>query len=222
MDADRYYLELALAFVRGRRPDLAERGLPPAELLEVARAEGLSLHKFKRNATLPRVGKVLGILRGLMPAELLDVGSGRGTFLWPLLDELPWLPVTAIDADPIRARDLRAVREGGIERLRAIQADVGALPLPDGAVGVATVLEVLEHLEQPQAAVDELVRVARSFVVASVPSKPDDNPQHIQLFTPDSLRAMFMRAGARRVQIEHVPNHLVAVVRVEDREEASA
>jgi len=222
MDAERYYVELALAFVRGRRPDLAERVSDPVALLGLARDEGLSLHKFKRNATLPRVGKVLGILRGLMPSELLDVGSGRGVFLWPLLDELPWLSVSALDADPIRVRDLQAVRAGGIERLRALRGDACALPLRDDEVAVATVLEVLEHLPSPQEAAEELVRVARNFVVASVPSKPDDNPQHIQLFTPDSLREMFMRAGARRVQIEHVPGHLIAVVRVEDRVERGA
>ncbi len=219
MDSERYYVDLALAFVRGRRPDLAQRESDPSTLLGLARDEGLSLHKFKRNATLPRVGKVLGILRGLMPTELLDIGTGRGTFMWPLLDELPWLPVTALDADSIRVRDLEAVHAGGIERLRALRGDVCSLPLRDDEVSVATVLEVLEHLTHPQDAVDELVRVARSFVVASVPSKPDDNPQHIQLFTPDSLRDLFMRAGARRVQIEHVPGHLIAVVRVEDRPE---
>ncbi|MCA9708020.1 MAG: hypothetical protein KDK70_19360, partial [Myxococcales bacterium] len=79
------------------------------------------------------------------------------------------------------------------------------------------VAQVLEHLQEPHEAAAELLRVARRFVVVSVPSHPDDNPEHIQLFTPDSLRAMFMDAGARRVQIEHVPGHMIGVVRVEER-----
>jgi len=214
MDPERYYVELATAFVLGRCPALQGQALPPAELLERGRAEGLRLHKFKQNATLPRVAKVLGILRGLLPAELLDVGSGRGTFLWPLLHALPWLPVTALDADPRRVRDLGAVREGGVERLSVVHGDVCALPLPDDAVDVATALEVLEHLQEPSRAAAELVRVARRFVVASVPSGPDDNPQHIQLFSPASLRALLLEAGATRVQIEHVPGHMIAVARV--------
>lgn len=214
MDPERYYVELATAFVLGRCPWLQGEALPSATLLERGRGEGLRLHKFKRNAALPRVAKVLGILRGLHPRELLDVGSGRGTFLWPLLHELPWLPVTALDADPRRVRDLGAVREGGVERLSVVHGDACALPLSDDAVDVATALEVLEHLREPSRAAAELVRVARRFVVASVPSGPDDNPQHIQLFSPTSLRALLLEAGAKRVQIEHVPGHMIAIARV--------
>jgi ubiquinone/menaquinone biosynthesis C-methylase UbiE len=143
------------------------------------------------------------------------VGSGRGTFLWPLLHELAWLPVTALDADPRRVRDLGAVHEGGVERLSVVHGDVCALPLASDAVDVATALEVLEHLREPSRAAAELVRVARRFVVASVPSGPDDNPQHIQLFSPASLRALLLAAGAKRVQIEHVPGHMIAVAKLE-------
>jgi ubiquinone/menaquinone biosynthesis C-methylase UbiE len=211
MEPARYYVELAAAFVRGRHPALRDE--PLATLLLRGRAEGLRLHKFKRSAMLPRVAKVLGILRGLAPTELLDVGSGRGVFLWPLLHELPWLPVTALDADPLRVRDLVAVHDGGIERLTGVHGDACALPMADDATDVATALEVLEHLREPARAAAELVRVARRFVVVSVPSGPDDNPQHIQLFTPASLRALLLAAGAKRVQVEHVPGHMIAVAR---------
>jgi hypothetical protein len=82
-----YFTELAAAFVRGRLPDAPP--LPAGELIALGRRAGLRLHKFKSNAGLPRVRRVLGVLRGLAPADLLDVGSGRGTFLWPMLDAFP-------------------------------------------------------------------------------------------------------------------------------------
>src|ERR687894_3302325 len=110
--AERYYVGLAAAFVRGHLGELDPRS--PEELLRAGLAAGLRLHKFKRNAALPRVAKVLGILRGLAPASLLDVGSGRGAFLWPLLDTFPALPVLAIDRDPRRTADLGALRAGGV------------------------------------------------------------------------------------------------------------
>ncbi|HKB05161.1 MAG TPA: hypothetical protein VKD90_23250 [Gemmataceae bacterium] len=81
MDETHYFLDLAAAFVRGRLPDAPD--LPPAELVEYGRTQGLRVHKFKRATELPRVRRVLGILRGIGPAEVLDIGSGRGTFLWP-------------------------------------------------------------------------------------------------------------------------------------------
>ncbi|MFO8083850.1 MAG: hypothetical protein R6U27_05975 [Desulfobacterales bacterium] len=48
--------------------------------------KGLRLHRFKRNHSLPRVQKVLGILKTIQPASLLDIGTGRAVFLWPLID----------------------------------------------------------------------------------------------------------------------------------------
>jgi ubiquinone/menaquinone biosynthesis C-methylase UbiE len=206
---ERYYLELAAAFVLGR---LEDGEGPDEEVFERGQRAGLKLHKFKRTAGLPRVQKVLGVLRGLAPADLLDVGSGRGVFLWPLLDSMPGMPVLAIDRDPLRAADLGAVARGGIGWLRAARMDMERLALADGAVDVATVLEVLEHGDSPERAAAELMRVARRAIVVSVPSQPDDNPQHVRLFTRASLEGLFLGVGARRVAIEYVPGHMVAMV----------
>ncbi len=203
------YPQLAAAFVRGR---LGRSDLSDEELIALGRERGLRLHRFKRSG-LPRVRKVIGILKGLRPAELLDVGSGRGTFLWPLLDAEPELPVTAIDLELFRVRDLAAVRAGGVATLRPSWQSTLALGFAAGAFDTVTALEVLEHLRTPEVAARELLRVARRFVVASVPSKPDDNPQHLRLFSRDALRDLFLRAGARAVTVDHVLNHRVAVVK---------
>lgn len=89
-----------------------------------------------------------------------------------------------------------------------------ALPFPDRAFDVVTCLEVLEHLDQPDRAASELVRVGRRFVIASVPSKPDDNPEHIQLFTDRSLRDLFLDRGAQSVKTQYVPNHILCIARL--------
>jgi 2-polyprenyl-3-methyl-5-hydroxy-6-metoxy-1,4-benzoquinol methylase len=211
--AARYFGGLAEAFVRGRLGVDAE-GLEGAPLLRLGLARGLRLHKFKRNDDLPRVRRVLGILRGLSPASLLDVGSGRGTFLWPLLDALPGFPVTAIDRDPRRATDLAAVARGGIHRLEAREMDVTRLDFEDGAFDVVTALEILEHLRDPKAGAREVLRVARRAVIVSVPSKEDDNPDHHQLFDEQSLAALFTdgTSAPRRIATERVRGHIVAVV----------
>jgi hypothetical protein len=48
----------------------------------------------------------------------------------------------------------------------------------------------------------------------SVPSRPDDNPEHIHLFDRDTLDGMLRAAGAKRVSIEFVRDHLIAAARV--------
>ena len=209
MAGTRYFEELAAAFVRGK---LGESGASAQETIALGLSRGLKLHKFKRQAELPRVHRVLGVLRGLGPETLLDVGSGRGTFLWPLVDAFPSLPVLAVDESEVRVRDLHAVRVGGIDRLSASRMDACALALPDKSRDVATILEVLEHLERPALAAQEAMRVARRFVVASVPAHADDNPGHRHLFGEAAIERLF--AGAGRTSFERVLNHIIAVVRL--------
>jgi 2-polyprenyl-3-methyl-5-hydroxy-6-metoxy-1,4-benzoquinol methylase len=206
-----HYKALAAAYARGalERPELDDDAA-----IDAALDAGLRLHRFKRSGVLPRVRRVIGALRGLGAVRLVDVGTGRGAFLWPLLDEMPEIDVTSIDLLPHRALDVDRVRRGGVERVRAARMDACAMGFADGAVDVVTQLEVLEHMTSPELAAREAVRVARTAVVASVPSHEDDNPEHVQLFDAASLEAMFLRAGARRVSIDHVLGHIVCVAMV--------
>ena len=217
---DFYFNRLAAAFVRGRlgitQPSLD--ALPKPELVDLVAqglGAGLRLHRFKRTMGLARVSRVLGILQGLRPDSLLDVGSGRGAFLWPLLDRFPDLPVTAIDTDPKRIADIQAVVAGGVKTLAGRVADVTDMDFDDGAFDVVTLLEVLEHVPQPERALSEAVRLARRFIVVSVPSHADDNPEHIHLFSRDRLASLLREAGAKRVTTEAVHNHWITVANVQ-------
>ena len=204
-----HYVALAAAYARGV---LGEPALDDATAL--ARGSDLpELHRFKRTAQLPRVRAVLGALRGFAPATLVDLGSGRGVFVWPLLDALPELAITATDVLPRRAQLFALVARGGVARLTCARADMRQLPFCAGAVDCVTALEVLEHLpgDGPARAAREAMRVARRAVIATVPSHEDDNPEHVQLFDGAALEALFRGAGARRVRIDHVLNHIVAV-----------
>ncbi len=178
-------------------------------IIRDARKQGLRIHAFKRTMGLRRVNRVLGMLKGLNPSGLLDIGSGRGAFLWPLLDGFPQLAVTAIDTDERMVERIEAVRVGGIERLSVCNMNAAALEFDDNAFDVVTMLEALEHIPDYEAAAREAVRVASQFVTLTVPSKDDDNPGHIHLFTGERLKALFLNSGAVRVRVEYILNHIV-------------
>lgn len=207
---ERLYGGLAAAFVRGTLAGVAP-GLSDGEAIASGRAAGLKMHRFKRTIELPRVRAVIGVLRGLAPSRLLDVGTGRGVFLWPLLDAFPDLEVTAVEPDAKRRAYLEAVKRGGVARLTVSGEDACTLPFPDRSFDVVTVLEVLEHQHDPLPMARTALRLAGRCVVASVPSKPDHNPEHVQLFSARTLAELLTRAGARSVRIDHVLNHMIAV-----------
>lgn len=227
-----YYQRLAAAYVRGTLGQASEFDAPEAAIRDLFAAplddlapdqlqaivqrgldSGLRLHRFKHTMGLPRVEKVLGILRGLQPDTLLDIGSGRGAFLWPLLDAFPYLRVTCTDILEHRVAGIHAVHEGGVATLAAVRADATALPFADGSFDVVTMLEVLEHIPDTRRALAEVCRVARRFVVLSVPMHPDDNPEHIHLFDQRELTGLLQQQGIARVSAEHVLNHLILVAR---------
>ena len=215
---ERYDARMMAAFVRGTlgggddplfaAPLEALSESDCERLLALGRAAGLKLHYFKRHEALPRVRMAMGFLRGVRPESLLDVGSGRGAFLFPFLREFPGVPVTSLDILARRAAMLAAIGAGGVDRLTALDRDICDWDAPDGSFDVVTLLEVLEHIPDVQAAVRNAVRLARRFVVVTVPSKPDDNPEHIHLLTKDILTGLFTAAGCGRLQFGGVPGHL--------------
>lgn len=154
---------------------------------------------------------VLGFLRGVQPKSLLDVGSGRGVFLFPFLREFPEVPVTAADLLSRRVELLSAVAAGGVGRLTVFQEDICTWDMSPGSFDVVTLLEVLEHIPAVDRAVEATVRLARRYMVVTVPSKPDNNPEHIHLLTKEKLTALFSAAGCEKLKFGGANGHLLLI-----------
>lgn len=205
-----YLLPIAAAYVRGK---LRLEG-SDEELFEKGRERGLKLHRFKRSQ-LPRVTKCIGLLKGLRPSTQLDIGPGRGAFLWTMITEIPYVQVTCVDVLDHRVELINTVRRGGIDRVCCEARDVQQLDFQDNQFDVVTALEVLEHLSNPGRAVKELCRVGKDWLLVSVPSKPDNNPEHINLFSADDLQKLLLDGGAKSVQMHHVLNHRIALAKID-------
>jgi len=221
-----YFDKFAAAFVRGKLmkhhlsrtfPDLFTMSLEQLSetqtgtLISLSKEVGLRLNKFKRTTRLPRVQKVLGILKGLRPGHLLDIGTGRGAFLWPMIQEFPQLPVTCIDILDQRVSDLQALREGGLNQLTSIRMDATIMAFKNNSFDVITMLETLEHILEAEKAVSEICRVVESFIILSTPSKGDNNPEHVHLFNAEKLEKMLKRNGVKNVKFDYVLNHIIAL-----------
>ena len=195
--------------------ELSELTNGEKEILESAgRKAELKLYRFKNMGDLPRVQMAMGFLKSVWPESLLDVGSGRGVFLFPFLTEFPFVPVTSADILPHRVEFLKDIALGGIQTLTAVQENICTWNAPDKSFDVVTMLEVLEHIPEVEQAVFNAVRLARRYVVVSVPSKPDNNPEHIHLLTKDKLTDLFTRAGAKNLHFDGVNGHLFMTARV--------
>lgn len=89
------------------------------------------------------------------------------------------------------------LHSGGLANLHPIRADITRLNEADNSFDVVTMLEVMEHIPDTEAVVRQAVRLARNYIIVSVPSKPDDNPEHIHLFSAAGLMHLFDEAGCK-------------------------
>ena len=155
------------------------------------------------------IAQWLGTLSGLVDANvpsdelLLDAGAGAG---FSLAGFATGRRVVAVDLHHAKVRQIH----DRVPHAELVTADVTRLPVPDGAVGWATSIEVLEHLPRPELLVAELARVCRDGVVVSVPWEPwfklgnlargknvrrmGNDPEHIGAFGPASLSALLGRS----------------------------
>lgn len=229
---ERYHLPPAAAWIRGHAmaagvPVLSRELLEPplgdlteaeqAEIVEAGQLAGLKLYPFKAGQQeLPRVRRTMGFLRSIPFETVLDVGSGRGVFLLPFLEAFPWVRVTSLDLLEKRVTFLRELAAGGFTQLRAEKGNICDQPFPEDSFDVVTMLEVLEHIPEVERAVAAAVRMARQYVVVTVPSKPDNNPEHIHLLTKDILTGLFQQAGCGgRLHFDGVGGHLFLVAAVD-------
>ncbi len=231
---ERFDIETAAAWILGHArasgvPVLPEElrsrtanGCTDDELLQIVEAgheAGLKLYPFKAGTqTLARTRRVMGFLRSIKFETMLDVGSGRGVFLIPFMKEFPWVWVTSLDLLEKRVAFLNELADGGFQQLHAERRDICTQPFPDNSFDVVTLLEVLEHIPAVEKAVAAAVKMARQYVVVTVPSKPDDNPEHIHLLTKDKLTQLFGAAGCTKLHFDGVEGHLFLVATIDKQE----
>jgi len=114
-----------------------------------------------------RIAKSLSFVRLLRPTTVVDVGSGAGGTAQRIQHETQ-ADIVCFDISPAA---VNACRERGLNA-GVLDIDQEDLPLPDSSVDVVLMTEVIEHLVDPDRALQRVRRVlnANGHLVLSTPN----------------------------------------------------
>ena len=147
----------------------------------------------------------------LTPGRLLDVGAGRGRFV-AQAREAGWY---AHGIEPSR-RGIAAARAIGIE---LVEGTIDDVDVPPGSLDAATLWHVLEHVDDPGAALERIAGWLRpgGVLLVGVPNLASvqavigaarwyhlDVPRHRTHFTVQGLEALLRAHGLEPVSTRHV------------------
>jgi len=103
----------------------------------------------------------------ISPNKILDIGCGEGKVLEQLRASHP-APSIGIDLDP--ARIFLAKSQSG--HIPFAVGNAQELPYDDNSFDFVMILEVLEHVGEPDLVLREAYRVTSKYLLASVPNEP--------------------------------------------------
>ena len=127
------------------------------------------------------------------PTSLLDVGCGEGVLVHRWAERLGTGRVVGIDLEEESIQAGWAERQAPNLEYRVMEAE--NLPFADGEFDLASAIEVLEHVPDPEHTVGEMARCAKRHLLVSVPREP-------------LWRMLNMARGAYWAQLGNTPGHL--------------
>jgi 2-polyprenyl-3-methyl-5-hydroxy-6-metoxy-1,4-benzoquinol methylase len=147
--------------------------------------------------------------RKAAPASILDVGCGEGVLTEQWADKLGSGRIVGIDLDDPKLKAEWDKRRRANLEYRV--EDATNLSFADDEFELAAAIEVLEHVPDPERTVSEMARVAKRWLLVSVPREPvwrtlnmargaylkdfGNTPGHINHWSKRSFVSMLSRYG---------------------------
>ncbi|MGO9489280.1 MAG: class I SAM-dependent methyltransferase [Solirubrobacteraceae bacterium] len=127
------------------------------------------------------------------PASVLDVGCGEGVLVHRWAQRRPDAQLVGIDLEEESIQTGWAEHKAPNLQYRVMEAS--DLPFADGEFELASAIEVLEHVPDPEHTLAEMARCASSHLLVSVPREP-------------LWRMLNMARGAYWSALGNTPGHL--------------
>jgi len=132
--------------------------------------------------------------------KILDIGCGNGCYLGQM--RLYGFECYGCEPDPIRAKTA-----GAIKGVNISATDLHAAQYPDGFFNVVHIWNVLEHVHDPMAVLQEANRILKrnGLIVISSPNREcvlnyvfpnrEDVPRHLYIFSYRTIRCYLEKSG---------------------------
>ena len=133
------------------------------------------------------------LMADAQPQSLLDVGCGEGVLVHRWALSMPQARLVGIDLEEESIQAGWATREAPNLEYRTTGAE--DLPFAENEFELASAIEVLEHVPDPEHTVAEMARCASRHLLVSVPREP-------------LWRMLNMARGAYIGQLGNTPGHL--------------
>ena len=182
----------------GSKLGASERFVPDRDRGRLIEAEHITRYRWAAQAAADRTVLDAGCGTAYGSAILADAGASS---------------VIGVD---IAEAVLKTAATGMPDSVRLEAGDVCQLPYADASFELVVCFEVIEHLEQPLAALDELVRVLAptGLLVVSSPNRgvyPDGNPHHVHEFTGQQLHDA-LRSRLKNTRLVRQRDYIVSAV----------
>ena len=152
---------------------------------------------------------LIDLAKPLKLKRVLDAGCGEGFSLNKLMINKVGEQLEGIEY----SKEAINIGKKLFPKANIKQRSIYDLPYKDGSFDLIVCTEVLEHLEDPQKALLEIVRVSKKYAILSVPNEPifrlsnllagkyvlgfGNSPGHINHWSPLSLINFVKKSGLR-------------------------
>lgn len=111
---------------------------------------------------------ITNLIKETKVKKLLDCGCGEGVVLQYVAQNIEDIELNGFDFDKNSTKFARK----NVPEAKIIEGSIYKLPYPDNFTPLAICTEVLEHLDNPNKALQEIERATDHYAIISVPCEP--------------------------------------------------